>query len=60
MRQYEVYIQYIPPIRIEAEKAVIHIINGKPIKIRFLLGDKTVAEFYVENIAGWRELKEGE
>lgn len=58
MKRYEVYTQYISPIRIEAEKIISYTADDKPSKIKFLIGDETVAEFYAEHIAGWKELEE--
>lgn len=60
MKQYEVYTHYIAPVRIEAEKVITYSEGNKPIKIKFLVKEYTVAEFYSGHIAGWKELKEDE
>lgn len=60
MSQYEVYIPCTPPIKVEAEKVITYGVVNKPMSIKFLVKDKTIAEFYSEHIAGWKELKEDE
>ena len=60
MKQYEVYTQYMYPVRVEAEKVLTYSEGDKPIKIKFLVKEYTVAEFYAEHTAGWKELKDDE
>ena len=60
MKQYEIYMQCTSPIRLEAEKQISYITDDRPDKIIFLIGNEIVAEFCIEHIVGWRELKEDE
>lgn len=57
MREYEVYLAW-GTVRIKAERMNVYYILDKPLKIYFVKDGRTVAEFYLDNIAGWSERTE--
>ena len=57
MREYEVYLAW-GSVSIKADEIRVYTILDKPVKIFFITDDVIVAEFYIENIAGWSERKE--
>lgn len=54
MREYEVYHAW-GTITIKADELRIYSILDKPVKIFFIKDGTIVAEFYIDNIAGWAE-----
>ncbi len=54
MKEYEVYLAW-GSVSIKADEIRVYTIIDKPVKIYFIKDGVKVAEFYIENIAGWYE-----
>lgn len=57
MREYEVYHAW-GITTIKADELRVYSILDKPVKIFFIKDSTIVAEFYIDNIAGWAEREE--
>ena len=60
MNRYRVYTQYCGTIDIEAETVRVQrqsSIDGRSIKIVFLADNEVIAEFFGEQICGWKQIE---
>ena len=57
MKTFDVWTAFgIVTVKAEGMRRIV--VNNKPIKIYFYIGDEVVAEFYTDHICGWAERKE--